>query len=818
MHELFDRPSSSRSTHRLAGALLLLPTLGCVVGEGSLGDYTETDAGTGSSTGPSADSGSSGDAPGCTEDCDPDFAVAYVKGANYGNQAITRLSTSTCNGPRCPEAVSPVSLVDGSPVEECLETLEAQSSPLGAEEHCRMSPSQLGSHVWLGFTTPVDRSSFELVRPSPEDPTIEEPYLWYPDVVQVQGPGTIMRGDYVPGGSLGHGTLTSIVNEACAARLTALSIPWTPAQLEALCVGTWDDGGVLRPLRMAPTMAFSSYGGELSTGFGWSCDTPESGPDTCCSACDEALGPAVARYGVDAAGSRRSPNEGTAIACDPAADPLVTCRDLVLEVEREPGPPYTYAWDGAPQDWPLPRYDKLRETHPEDRPAGLEQGAPCSGAGDCAEGQACIGTNAAGDACQSGAGCAARTCRAEWLGACQVVDEGPAFCVDRRFSSAGAGACLVATTDFAHGEAGDRLSQCDSNADGQPTAAECCDAALGGAAGCDPFFQPNLVEVPRHDRNAMLPAEAMCACEEGQPAPCTDVVDAWCEPPVGTGSTEGPVSPPGDYALPMVTQRGGVRWLADTELLQMHLATRGEVPRATTEQCAEGRGLIGERSPADAWLGNAELSSAVLREDHDLFLCSGSTYRVVLSESEADHHVRSLLGGNLDGRSQLVLETPQFRIAPGSLRELEGGPLESCDMLTLELSAAYDPSEANVRKLELRAGAVDGPRVAGGPDCDPLASPAEIAAGAIPCLGIDADGSRAWLSFYVDEEVHGQVLAPGTTYFVVLPGLVHVDQMADPAAYAGAFHDACGMPLVVGQTPEELALWELSFTVDAACG
>jgi len=108
--------------------------------------------------------------------------------------------------------------------------------------------------------------------------------------------------------------------------------------------------------------------------------------------------------------------------------------------------------------------------------------------------------------------------------------------------------------------------------------------------------------------------------------------------------------------------------------------------------------------------------------------------------------------------------------------------------------------------------------VAGGPGCAPLADPAEIAAGAIPCLTFDPSNDvYGELSFSMDESIHGQVLQPGSTYFVVLPGLASIDQMSDPESYAVAFHDACGMPLIVGSTPEELALWELSFIVDAAC-
>ena len=825
MHDLRDLLRRPLPTRCFAGALLLSPSFGCVMGEGSLGDYTETDTSTGPGTGRDTDdssSGSGGEGPACTEDCDPVFAVSHFRGPNFAAEGIARLSPSTCVGPSCPASVSPVSPLDGTAIEECMDTEAAQSSPVGPEEYCRIAPHYLANRIEFGFTTPVDRSSFEELRPRidkfPIDGLTTEPYRWYPDVATLRGPGTALRGDYHTDGDQ-RTWITNVIHETCAERLTALGVPWTPETLEEQCVGTWDDDGVLRPLKMAPSMVFSSYEGILSHHDGISCDTPEADPDTCCSPCDRALGPQVARYGVDGAGTRRNANLGTAIACDPEGDALVECRDLVLAVERDPGFEYTYAWNGAEQSWPLPRYDKLRETHPEDRPAGLEDGVACIDANDCEDGQDCIGTNAAGDACHAGADCVARSCRAEWFGDCQATEGGSAFCVDRRFSARGAGACLAATADFAHGSEGDRLSQCDTNADGLATAMECCDPALGGAAGCDPFYQPNLAEVARYDRDPAQPAAAACVCEEGPSAECADVVDAWCEAPLGSESGPYPSSPAGAYAVPTVTRPGGVRWFEDLELFRFHTANEGNVSRAITEECAAFEQLIGDRNPADGWLTNRRGGEpAELLEDHDLALCSGSSYRFVLAESGAEHHVRSAAGETLDGRSEHVLETPQFRISPVAPRPSPNSEeFTSCSSYWVSLSNAYDPSETNLRKLEVHEGAPDGLRVAGGPDCDPQASPAEIAMGAIPCLSIDYVGTSDSLIFLVDESIHGQVFQPGTTYYVVLPGLADIGQMADAEAYAAAFHDVCGMPLIVGDTTEELALTELSFTVEAGC-
>jgi hypothetical protein len=794
------------------------------MGEGSLGDYTESETGTGSGSVTDADTGDdsgSGSGPTCTEDCEPGFAISHFRGPNFASQGISRLSPSTCVGPSCPASVSPVDPRDGMAIEECLQTAEAQSSPVGPEEHCRIAPYSLANRIEFGFTTPVDRSSFEELRPRidkyPIDGLTTEPYRWYPDVATVHGPGTALRGDYHFDGDQ-RTWITNVINETCAERLTALGVAWTPETLEAQCVGTWDDDGVLRPLKMAPSMVFTAYDGILSHHDGISCESPDAGQDTCCSSCDRLTGPQVARYGVDGAGARRNANEGTAIACDPAGDALVECRDLALAVERDPGFEYIYAWDGAEQSWSLPRYDKLRETHPEDRPAGLEDGVACSDVGDCELGQDCIGTNAAGDACHAGADCEARTCRPEWFGDCRAT-AGGSFCVDRRFDDQGAGACLTATADFAHGDAGDRLSLCDTNDDGLTSAAECCDPALGGAAGCDPFYQPSLAAVARYDRDPIEPIAASCVCEEGQPAECADVVDGWCEAPLGSESGPYPASSAGAYAVPAVTRPGGVRWDEGRELFQFHTANEGEISRAGTEACAELHQLIGGRTAADGWLANVGGGEpAELLEDHDLALCSGSSYRFVLAESDAEHHVRSAAGETLDGRAEHVLETPQFRVSPVPLSPSPNSEeYTSCSSYWVSLSNAYDPSETNVRKLEVRESAPDGPRVAGGPGCDPEASPGEVAMGAIPCLGIDYVGTSHSLIFHVDESIHGQVFQTGTTYYVVLPGLADIAQMADAQAYAAAFHDVCGMPLVVGDTPEQLALTELSFTVDAGC-
>jgi len=107
-------------------------------------------------------------------------------------------------------------------------------------------------------------------------------------------------------------------------------------------------------------------------------------------------------------------------------------------------------------------------------------------------------------------------------------------------------------------------------------------------------------------------------------------------------------------------------------------------------------------------------------------------------------------------------------------------------------------------------------RVAGGRDCDPEATPAEVEMGAIPCLVVDPDNSSiAELEFRPDPEVFPDLLQVGQRYRAVLPGLDDPADIGDPAAYVEAFHDACGMPLITGDLPE--SEYDYEFTIDSAC-
>lgn len=791
---------SHRLAHPLLGALLLFSGTACAP-DVSLGNYagTEGDSDDGGATGDASSTGMDTD---CDAGCDEDFSVAYFAAPNFTSREVRRLGTALCEGTNCPSPSEAAG--DSMP---CAETEGALVSSVGAEEYCRFSAVWLENEIDVAFSTPIERGSFERTRPRLDAIAVVEPYVWFPEVVAFIGPGTAYRGDIETGGNGTSDVQTSILNEACVEQLESQGVAWTKDTLEALCEDTWVDQGVLRPLRMRSQMTFSPVHGKVSNTKGLSCSSPEQGPDTCCSSCNYALGPNIARYGVDGS-ARRGVAEGTALSCDEGGDPLLQCRDLVFDVGREDGTPYSYDWSGSAGPWPLPLYDKLRETHPDDRPQGLAAAGPsCTTHDECEDGLSCYGTNGQGRACSTGDDCADRTCQPAWFGGCEEVAAG-GRCVDARFSARGAGACFLRDDTQA------RLSDCDADANGVLTAQECCDPQLGSDPVCDPFEQSGLKGLARYDRDEQLDVLADCVCEDGQPDDCDTVVEGWCAAPIGSGSEPGPDAVQGQYAAPIVERLGGVRWDEELGHMKVRLANAGNAGRALVEECAAGERLIGNRTSADGWIAN-DRTTAELEEDHNLALCSGSTYRLEFADGSAEQHVRSEAGSTLEGRSSFVVETAQFRVVPFSLFPTENLHIRSCDNFILRFSGHLDPGPRNRGKLEIHEGGPEGPRVAGGLDCSPTATPEEIEAGAVPCLLTSAVALVGELQFAVDESVHGHVLSLGVTYTVVAPGLDNVDQMADPERYAEAMHDACGMPLVLDDVVPELS--GLQFTVDEAC-
>jgi hypothetical protein len=390
-----------------------------------------------------------------------------------------------------------------------------------------------------------------------------------------------------------------------------------------------------------------------------------------------------------------------------------------------------------------------------------------------------------------------------------------------------AGACLAANAPFdgvgGPQPAGTRLVQCDTNTDGNLTAAECCQASLGDEPVCDPLFQSQVVPLERHDRDPAVSAAAQCACTDpgSQPAACAAVVQASCAAPIGAGTDPGGASGPGEYALRGVSRLGGVRHDDELGGFDLRPAHRGNLERSLPERCAQSAGLIGPRSIDDGWLAN-EAYGTGLSEDFDRAMCSGSTYVVHFAGPGDLEHVASEAGDTLAGKQHYVLQTADFLVTPGSGFPTENLLVDACEDFSLRFSNKYDLSVQNQRKisiwaLEDQGGAwVPVQRIAGGRDCDPDATAGDVQLGAIPCLVVDV-ASQAFgeIAVSIDFERYGQLLQAGTRYRIVAPGLDDPADIADPAAYVEAFHDACGMPLVTGDLPEPEYLYEV--TIDADC-
>lgn len=808
-----------RARHRRLGlaSLCTLHLAACGGGRGIVGAYDSsgTDAADGGSSDATADT-TAGD---CVADCDPDFAITRLSMPNVYATRVHLLGTDagTCEGDRCPDEL-PTVMYGGEVVGACADTPEAQASPLGPEEYCRPAANVAVFDIEVGFATDVDRPSFERVRAAPGGGG-EEAYWWATGAVTLHGPGTRYRMTLAGSQSAADPDISLAArNLTCIERLEDQGVAWTPATLDALCSTTWDDGGTPRPLRLATEATFVPRSG-LTSALEGSCSTPAQGDDTCCNACDHQLSTAIAKYGVTAQGERRDPAAGTALTCDPDGDRYIQCRDFVPSVDRSlDSALHRYAWDGGVESWPMPLFDKLRETHPDLRPSDLEtHGAACTNDDTCDEGWRCIGSDDQGRACAAGADCDGGVCRAPWTVTCSAnVDTtgSTGYCVDARFDDVAATACYVAASDYEHGAAGDRLVTCDADGDGAE-ASECCDPALGGDAVCDPLMQPGVTALPRSDREPSLDATWQCTCDEQSAAlpECAAVVETWCAAPLGDPDGTLSPSPAGSWATQGVRRRGGLRWDPELAHVEILLADLGGQARAHAESCAEGRGRVPQPTPTE------DVRPQFLPEldaDYDVALCSGSTYRLEFTDASAPQHIRSAAGGTLEGRAVHVFETAQFRVIPGSAFPTDDLDIGACDDVVVRFSNKFDLSPTNLRKLELRDAA--GLRVAGGLDCDPDATPEEIVSGAIPCLTVDVtEEFTAGLAVSIDQDVHGPVLQPGERYDLVIPGLPDIAAMADATAYAAAFHDACGMPLVLGDTEEVLALSRVSFLVDGPC-
>jgi hypothetical protein len=810
---------------------------------------------------------------GCIRDpdcgiCDPDnLYLEIISGNNYANSQVFLLSPD-CEGESCPgdlkEGKYFVQLVT-----PCEETENAINSPRGPEEHCRLSPMLQRDGLEFIFNNLLDPLSLEYTRRDPTNPQLLEAYDWKTRVVEVRGPESRYNGAYERNGYAALDLSDRIVNLTCKENVDS-GQPWHEVVENDpfVCDDVRDVDGEVVPLRMDTDGVLKTYSG-LTSPYGADCTTPLEGPDTCCTTCDWILTTAVARYGVDSGGARR--DSSNAITCDPAADDLfVACRDFVPSVDRpEDYISYQYDWNldgtvGADEVFPVPLHDKLREFHPDDRPAGHEQrNLACADDGACPDGAQCVGVDSAtGNACQTGATCEDKRCTQEWFAACEADANqtgAQGYCVDKRYQARAAGACYTADAGFARIDAesqqnfpaGSRLQNCDAGTfDGTLSSAECCQASLGGdPTACDPIADQNVTPVERFDKDRGFPSTNQCFCGPlgGQDSECEALIEQFCTPPYG--SFESDESNEGEYVTRYVARNGGVIYDPAAKGFKFFPSDLGNYRRNIVERCAEGASLIDERSELDGWRAGDVSRAVEAFEDYDRSMCSGSEYEVVFaSEGQV---LRDKVGNTLDGRSTYRFKTSEFHVVPGTGFPTDNITIGACDEYGLTFSNKFDMSPENLRKIELvelvpddddpKCGSPgdlrdpdcwdEGAIAAGGLACTPDDREAVEAGTAVPCLIVDIkDQWRAQLRVTIDVTTFGKVLRSTTDggtgrYRFRVPGIGNYASLEDLygdgalseaeklAIYRGAFHDACGMPLVTAGGTTEID-YAFDFTID----
>ncbi len=537
---------------------------------------------------------------GCIQDtdcgiCDPDnLILESISGVNYHSDKVHILNP-TCEGDNCPGDIA-----EGTYFIEkiipCEETEEAQESA-NAEEYCRLSPLVTAFGIEFIFNNLLDPTSVELVRKRPDNPQLFEVYDWKTDVLQVQGPITRFNGDYKKGDREAADTITRLVNLSCIDNVADNGGTFNFENYKDPATNPCNEinASTGKPMKLFEGGTIKAARG-IWTASGNSCSSPEEGPDTCCSYCDYLLSTKIERYGVDEAGNTRNPNEGLGVApaiecggpddADAPIDKYAACSGFVTSVDRQDEEQtWEYAWCSPGSQGPdcglevqqfkVPLFDKLRETHPDLRPAVMEsRDAKCSSTPECSDvhdlsGTECIGTNADGNACLADAyddgSCTDAVCRPQWMVTCRYEEDTlgaeTAYCQDRRFGTSGTSACLEATADIEdpiYGPVrvnGAGLTDCDEdgtncnqrargselafadwNENGRLTAEEACQRSLYGPAAvefsnsededirtlwsqdgfpCDPYYQGNLREKPLYERDENLPDPTRrCICPD----------------------------------------------------------------------------------------------------------------------------------------------------------------------------------------------------------------------------------------------------------------------------------------------------------------
>ena len=846
---------------------------------------------------------------GCIEDvdcgiCDPDnLILESISGLNYASRKI-HLVNPECEGDKCPAPFNKGSYFVES-IGPCEETDEAKNAPR-KDEWCKLAPIVSAFGIEFVFNNLLEATSVELVRKRPDNPQLYEVYDWKTQVLDIEGPISRYNGDYFKGGSREDpDTITRLVNLSCIDNLADRGVPFShedyadPATNPCNAV---DENG--RPLKMRDSAKLTSYRGTWTAGSN-SCSPPQEGPNTCCTQCDFLLSTKIARYGVTPGGERRNPNyvgfpgatcmddgpcesghtcvipdgemvgrcEGplpaadAALPCDSAmGDALIQCRDFIPSVDRSlEERTYDFFWSNPPsagaqrERFPLPYYDLLRETHPDDRPAWLENdNARCTSTGQCtgATGHNLPGTQCVGEldgrAClvDRTPGCSEGRCRPQWFVTCESNPDtlgSQGFCVDRRFAARSTAGCFQSDAPFwglcdddqesdysqarcaGQNRAGNNLSlaYCDGNENNLLSAGECCQPELQDGEHlqqCDPFYQDRVQPIARYQRDANLPDQTRrCVCEDNPRDECREIVERVCTDDNGNIRPERQ----GEYAVKFVARRGGIIYDPAIKGIEWRPAHLGGVPRASVESCAETRNLIGRRNRHDGWRSNDAFTPHAY-EDYDRAMCSDSVYRVVFaSPDNADgpiEYIRDKVGNTLAGKTTYTFRTPHFHIVPGSGFPTDNLRIGPCEAFQLRFSNKYDLSPENLAKLQIwrvedgvptspRAGCgVDGP-VAGGPNCTDDPEAVENDPCASPCLTVDV--GNHWLGevkVRVDTTRFGPAFRVGERYRFIVPGLGDADDINNPELYQLAFWDACGMPLVTGGANDFL----YEFTIDGA--
>ncbi len=708
---------------------------------------------------------------GCIEDtncgiCDPEnLVLEHFSAENFAGRRIHLLTDGVESSEYFVDDITKCTMTDAA--------IEAEDEGRGAAEWCKISPLVTNVGLEMIFNNLLDPESVEQVRKQPDNPNLWEVYNWRPRILEIQGPSTRYNGEYIAGKAELPDVMGRAVNLTCAENYpgafnhTTLGGPEDVNPCDAVYSST---GGAKIPLNMDAEGSLHSYAGEHD----WrraSCSAGE-GVDRCCTSCDYELSVNVAKYGsvtpwdgkYDSRPEFRNPHAtgaSAAIECNAEADdPIVACAEMQLYVDREHEiREYDYMWQGdllTAQRVPL--FDKIRETHPNQREPGvLNQtvGIGCQTTDDCAaalgagNGMVCIGELDGAACSDKTVGCVDKHCVPEWFGTCDnttTTTGETGYCIDKRFRDKGAGACYVSSAAFEVCDpespedceavpAGSRLSSCDGgeSPNGDLTAVECCQASLGSpgadGANCDPLFQENVTPIDRFDRDSTLPAinrECFCGPPNLQSDICAGQIETYCE---NFGTGEAAVMADGVYITHFVTAAGGVVYQPSVRGVEFRIADQGGIRRSLVETCADnGRsdGIDG-LSVQDGWRMHDDNRGVVENrtENFDRGMCSGSEYTVLFSTPDecADaesggkcEFIQDKVGNTLADKRTYTFQTPEFHIQPGSGFPKDNLRIGACDDFTLGFSNKYDLDRRNLRKIQI----VQLSRAAPSASCDGL--------------------------------------------------------------------------------------------------